>query len=208
MTSKKLSSILAQWRHCRAAVGCGITVIRWRGPGFTGLVASVVRDPPCSEHLVRVSTVMGEKLQTDNWTYRLQWQFPWNKATGEDQTALKQNCLKKGWGEFKLRKTVGMSVVRWWANCTIPSRCQLSTYISTSATSAAQQQRQQQPPNSSQHNTWYSCGLWLNLHPVTTTASRNWSEFCCCVTKAKSIISTKYFSYPSPIHSWIEILHQ
>ena len=57
----------AQWRHCRAAAGCGITVIRWRGPGFTGLVASVVRDPPCSEHPARVSTVMGEKLQTDNW---------------------------------------------------------------------------------------------------------------------------------------------
>lgn len=57
MTSKKLSSILAQWRHCRAAAGCGITVIRWRGPGFTGLVASVVRDPPCSEHPARVSTV-------------------------------------------------------------------------------------------------------------------------------------------------------
>ena len=208
MTSLKLSSILGPvaplqsggglrhycdqvaraWLHWTGCFSCQRSSVQWT-PG-----PSVNSD--------------GREITDRQLRYRLQWQFLWNKATGEDNTALIQDCSKKGLGEFKLCKTVGMSVVRWWANCTIPSRCQLSSYISTSATSAAQQQQQQQPPNSSHHNTWYSCGLWLNLHPVTTTASRNWSEFCCCVTKAKSIISTKYFSCPSLIHSWIEILHQ
>ena len=150
MTSKTLSSILGpQWRHCSAAAGFSITVIRWRGPGFTGLVASVVRDPPCSEHTYMCYSDQRE-ITDRQFRYRIQWQFLRNKAKGEDHTALIHGRVKKGLGgEFKLFKTVGMSVVRWWANCTIPTQSaqrlhfNISHFSSPTTTTAAQQQSAQ-----------------------------------------------------------------
>lgn len=50
------------------------------GPVFTGLVASVDRDSPCSEHLVWVLDLERHYYGQIMWWYRLQWQFLGNKA--------------------------------------------------------------------------------------------------------------------------------
>ena len=75
---------------------------------------------------------------------RIQWEFPRSKAKGEGHSALIHGRVKKGLaGEFKLCKTVGMSVVRWWANCTISSQSaqrlhfNISHFSSPTTTTAA-----------------------------------------------------------------------
>ena len=91
--------------------GAGLASLDWLLQ-LSEILRAVNTRPECQQ--------WGREITDRQLRYRTQWQFLWNKATGEDHTALIQDCSKKGWGKFKLRKTVGMSVVRWWANCTIP----------------------------------------------------------------------------------------
>ena len=181
--TRNYSRSWVHWRHCRAAAGSCIIVIRWRPwlhwTGCFSCQRSSVQwtHARCVSVTSDLSSVFNEKLLAD-------------PAVGDSFSEIKLKVRREALRLFHFTK-LNLNFVKPLERvlCVLcagepiaPSQSALHQHFNMSHFSSPALQ-QQQPP---QHLV-VLLELWLHLHPVTTTASRKLSEFC-CVTKARSII--------------------